>query len=364
VSPTFALLGCLAVASAPPTATVPESPRESLGSPADVKAAFHRLIDRPRVPLDVKAVPTRLEHNGAIVSERLSFASERRGDGQVERVPALVVKSTIRGRGRRPAVIVLHGTGGSKDGMHHWLDDLARRGFVAIAIDARYHGERSGRAEGAAAYVAAITRAWRAKSATEQEHPFYYDTCWDVWRTVDYLETRGDVDPARIGVVGISMGGIETWLAASVDPRIAVAVPAISVQSFRWSLDNEAWQARAQTIRGAHDAAARDLGEPKVNARVCRELWGKVIPGILDEFDCPSMIRLFAPRPLLILSGEADPNCPIQGARIAFAAAESAYEAADARHRLRINVAHDAAHVVTPVQHRLALRWFVEWLKP
>src|SRR5579862_2816347 len=122
-------------------------------------------------------------------------------------------------------------------------------------------------------------------------------------------------------MIGFSMGGIETWLAAAVDDRVKVAVPAIGVQSFRWSLEHERWQGRANTIKAAHEAAAKDLGEAQVNAKVCRALWSKVIPGILDQYDCPSMIRLFAPRPLLILNGENDPNCPLDGARLAFAAA-------------------------------------------
>ena len=76
------------------------------------------------------------------------------------------------------------------------------------------------------------------------------------------------------------------------------------------------WQGRANTIKGAHEAAAKDLGEAKVNQKVCRVLWSKVIPGILDQFDCPSMLRLFAGRPLLILNGEKDPNCPLEGREI------------------------------------------------
>jgi hypothetical protein len=43
-------------------------------------------------------------------------------------------------------------------------------------------------------------------------------------------------------MIGISMGGIQTWLAASVDERVKVLVPAIAVQSFRWSLENDKWQ--------------------------------------------------------------------------------------------------------------------------
>jgi pimeloyl-ACP methyl ester carboxylesterase len=162
------------------------------------------------------------------------------------------------------------------------------------------------------AYNQAIVRAWKERIPEYQEHPFYYDTCWDLWKTVDYLRTRNDVNPDKIGMIGFSMGGIETWLAATVDERVAVLVPAIGVQSFRWSLDNERWQARANTIKAAHDAAAKDLGEPAVNLRVCANLWNKVIPGMLGQFDCPSMLRLAAGRPLLILNGELDPNCPLE----------------------------------------------------
>ncbi len=176
--------------------------------------------------------------------------------------------------------------------------------------------------------------------------------------------TRDDVDPARIGMIGISMGGIETWLAASADERIAVAVPAISVQSFRWSLEHQAWQGRAATIKGAHDAAAKDLGHKKVDADVCLALWNKVIPGILSTFDCPNMVRLFAGRPLLILNGENDPNCPIEGARVAFRIAQSAYDEVGAPEKLKIMVAPDVAHAVTAEQHAAALEWFDRWLKP
>jgi fermentation-respiration switch protein FrsA (DUF1100 family) len=136
------------------------------------------------------------------------------------------------------------------------------------------------------------------------------------------------------------------------------------VQSFRWSLENDRWQGRAKTIGAAHQAAAADLGEPAVNARVCRALWNKVIPGILGPFDCPSMIRLFAGRPLLILNGELDPNCPLGGAELAFATAREAFSQAGTSDRLEINVAKGVGHAVTPQQRTLALDWLARWLKP
>jgi dienelactone hydrolase len=376
-APSAVLLVVLAAATAQAQAPAP--------APKEVRAAFLRMLDRPRIPLDPRPSETKIgdgaastsggggtggpgspaQVSNAMTTERLSIATERKRDGTVERVPMVIVRPA-RAAGRRPAVIVLHGTGGSKEGQreHETLVRLAAKGIIAIAIDARHHGERAGGAKGADAYNAAILTAWRARSAVEQEHPFYYDTVWDLWRTIDYLQSRPDVDPTRLGMIGFSMGGIETWLAASVDERIKVAVPAIAVQSFRWSLEHEQWQGRAKTIELAHKAAAKDLGEPAVNARVCRALWNKVIPGMLDQFDCPSMLRLFAPRPLMILSGELDPNNPLGGAKLGFASAEAAYRAAGASERLKIILAPGVAHKVTDEQHQAALDWFVTWLAP
>jgi dienelactone hydrolase len=329
--------------------------------PGEVRAAFVKQLSRDKVPLDPQTKIPATEVDGRVV-ETISIASERKADGTVERVPLLIVRPA-RATGRLPAVIVLHGTGGNKKQMRPLLDELAHRGLIGVALDARYHGERSGGGTGSRAYVAAITRAWRTPAGQPHEHPFYYDTCWDIWRTIDYLQTRPDVDGNRLGMIGFSMGSIETWLAAAVDERIKVAVPAIGVQSFRWSLEHDAWQGRARTIQGAHLAAAEDLKEPQVNPRVCRELWNKVIPGMLDQFDCPSMLRLFTGRPLLILNGDSDPNCPLGGAKLAFAAAESAYREAGASEKLKIIVAPKTGHRVTPEQRDAAVDWFAKWLK-
>jgi dienelactone hydrolase len=330
-------------------------------SPEQAKASFLKLLDRPKIPAEVREAAKPVEKNG-LVTTHWSFASETKADGTTERVPVLMVAPTTK-MGKLPVMIVLHGTGGNKEAMLSWLEDFARQGIIGVAIDARYHGERSGGEKGATAYVAAITRAWKTPTGKPFEHPFYYDTCWDLWRLMDVLTSRPDVDPHRIGMLGVSMGGIETWLAASVDDRVAVAVPLIGVQSFRWSLENEKWQGRANTIKGAHEAAAKDLGEPGVNKKVCRELWNKVIPGILDDYDCPNMLRLFAGRALFIANGELDPNCPIDGAKLAFAAAEDAFARAKTPEKLSIDVAAGVAHQVTAPQRKAAIAFCVKWLK-
>ncbi len=325
-------------------------------SVAQTRAAFHALLDRPMVA----ARPTsKVEVQDGRRVETGEFSSEAN-----ERVPFLAVWPE-RGERRRPCVIVLHGTGGSKEGMRPLINEIADRGYLAVAIDARFHGSRiTGGAQGATEYNRAIVAAYRETNTARQSHPFYFDTVYDLWRLVDYLQTRQDVDPKRIGMLGISMGGIQTWLAAATDERIAVSAPLIGVQSFRWSLDSGKWQARANTIGEAHKQVAALLGEPEVNAKVCRVLWGKIIPGILDRFDCPAMLRCIAPRPLIVLNGENDPNCPIQGAQIAFEAARKAYASAGAPDRLKIDVAAGVAHAVTPEHRRMALDWLDRWLKP
>lgn len=328
--------------------------------PAQVKAAFLKLLDRPKVPADPRSDGPKKTTDGFVI-EHLSIATEKRADGTLERVPMLLVKPASAS-GKLPAVIVLHGTGGSMQGQVPFMKELAKRNVIGVAIDARYHGERAGGAKGAAAYNEAIVRAWKTKPGQPMEHPFYYDTCWDLWRVTDYLTTRADVDGSKLGMIGFSMGGIQTWLAASVDERIKAAVPAIGVQSFRWSLENDQWQGRARTIKLAHDAAAKDLGETEVNQKVCRALWNKIIPGILEQFDCPSMLRLFAGRSLLIVGGTKDANCPYGGAKVAIASAQKAFAEAKASERLHV-IIEEVGHTVTPAQRQAALDFFEKWLK-
>lgn len=341
------------------------APQQTYPPVAQVREAFLKQLDRPKIAPGDDVFEFKLPED-ALKKQGLfglcgSIATEKKKNGTIELMPYILIKPADA-KGPLPAVVVLHGTGGNKEGQVGWCVNLAKRGIIGIAIDARYHGHREEGIKGSARYNEAITAAWRAKPE-EMEHPFYYDTVWDLWRLGDWLEKRRDVDPKLLGMIGFSMGGIQTWLAASVDERWKVVVPAIGVQSYKWTLENDKWQARAKTIGPAHDAAAKDLGVPAVNQKVCRELWNKVVPGILDQFDCPSMLRMFAGRPMLIPCGELDPNCPIEGARIAIAQAEEAYKAAGCPEKLKVMIAEGVPHRVTPEQNAAALEWFVKWLK-
>lgn len=333
------------------------SVRAQLISGDKVSRDFKNLLNRPWVDPQPSI---QLFSTDSVLIERGFFYSEAN-----EKVPLVIYKPVLSETKKLPVVICLHGTGGSKDNdeIKDLLNRFSKLGFIAVAIDGRFHGERRLPVlPGNRNYEEAIIKAWQNKDSTQQQHPFYYDTVFDLWRLVDYLCKRSDIDNSRIGMIGISKGGIETWMAASVDKRIKVAVPAISVQSFKWSLENDRWQGRANTISSVHIKVAKDRGDKEVNKENVGLLWQKILPGITTEFDCPSMIKLFAPRPLLILNAEMDPNCPLPGAKIAFEAATKSYQQKNALDKLKIDIEPNEPHRFGSRHKEIAIAWIKQWL--
>lgn len=323
---------------------------------ADTRAAFLRVIDRPKV-----ALKPELEELEAVHGRRkyhLWFSSDAG-----ERVPGyLLLPDPMKFKGRRPVVIALHGTGGSKEGgnVAEIVLRSAEAGFIGVAIDGRFHGERTKSGNGAEEYNAAIATAFK----TGAGHPFYYDTAWDVMRLIDYLATRKDVDAARIGLTGISKGGIETYLTAAADPRVAAAVSYIGVQSFRWELDNGQWRARIATIQDGFDAAAVSAGKSADSVDFVREFYARVVPGIDGRFDGPAMLPAIAPRPLLVVNGDSDANTPLAGVRLSVAAAKPFYDSVNASDKLQLIVQENTPHRVNPESIDAGIAWFVRWLAP
>lgn len=316
------------------------------------RPTFDQLIARPRVPLAPAA--EEIPNTNGLVQLKFSFATEA---GQ--RVPGILLKQPDA-TDRRPVVIALHGTGGSKANMLALCRKLATNGFVAVAIDGRYHGERITTGKGTEQYFAAIARAWESS----KEHPLYYDTVWDVQRLVDYLQTRDDVDPKRIGLLGISKGGIEAYLTTAHDSRIAVTVPLIGVQSFVWGLANDAWAGRIKTFQPAFDEVMRKTGRTNADVALVKQFYDRVIPGIYDRCDGPAMLARIAPRPLLVINSDSDPNTPVPGVLECLEKARQAYQDKDAADRFAFRIQVATGHQVKPESERAAIEWFVRWLKP
>ena len=333
------------------------SPAEDPGNKAQLQqkqraestAAFLKIIDRARVPL----APKLTEVGGIDGGKQFHFSFSSDSEN---RVPGILIEPADAA-GKHPVVIVLHGTGSSKERQLPLLKELASRGFLSVAIDAPYHGERAPR--GRSQYVQALLRAYM----TRGEHPFVYDTVWDAMRLVDYLASRSDVDASKIGLIGFSKGGIETYLTAAVDPRIAVAVSCIGAQSFRWSLEHNAWQALVDTIKGGLDgqlSAVLHDSDPDL----VRSFLDRVVPGIDDQFDAPAMLPLIAPRPLMLINSDSDPLTPLASVMECANAAKKAYAQSHAEDRFLLRIQEKTGHTVSAASRRAAIDWFAKWLTP
>ena len=311
---------------------------------ADPLQAFRASFERPRCPLAPEVAST--ETKDGLLREKVWISSQ-----EGTRVPFMVVRAAGEPR-RLPVVICHHGLGGKKEGMAAYTDDLARRGFVGVAIDARYHGDRAGDVQ------AAMGEAFKSG----KEHPYLWDTVWDTWRVMDYLETRPDVDRERVGVMGISLGGHTTWM-VSADPRVKVAVPCIAVCSWRWQLEHEGYTQRVKNLSAAFDVVKTELGEKEVTPKVVAAAWHRWLPGIPEKYDCQDVLSAFAPKPLLILNGDSDPVAPLEGVKLAVSDIEKAYHRAGAPDHLRVIIAEKSGHTVTAVQRDAMFEWFDRWLK-
>lgn len=300
--------------------------------------AFLKLIERRRVPAKLKVTGT-----------RFSYRAEA-----AETVPGILVRPTNSAR-RAPVVIALHGTGSNKDSMLPLMNDLARRGCLAVAIDGRHHGERANGKSSSAAYQEAILHAWR----TGMTKPFLYDTVWDVMRLIDAIGNIDGADPERVGLIGISKGGMEGYLAAAVDERLKAVVPCIAAQSFRWGVENNAWHARVSTFQTAFDTAAKDA-QKSADGEFLKAFYSRVAPGILAEFDGPAMLPLIAPRGLYLINGELDPRCPLPGLEECLAALKVAYK--DVPDRLHYLIQPQTAHRVNANAMAGAVEWISHYL--
>lgn len=319
---------------------------------AGAREDFLKVIDRPRVPLAPELVE--IGNTGGAAQFHFTFATDAG-----ERVPGLLIKpqsAPDSAQQRQPAVICLHGTGGTKEDCAPLLRELADSGILGVAIDGPFHGERAK----LGSYDNAILRAYR----TGQGHPFLYDTVWDVMRLIDYLCTRPDVDLNRIGLIGFSKGGMEAYLAAAVDTRIRVVVSALGVQSFHWALDHGGWSARTDSFKPAIKGAAKDARVWFVTASFVRQFYDRVAPGIYSEFDGPSMLQLIAPRALLAINGALDSKTPRAGVLECMDAANEAYAAAGASDKVRFIIEENTGHEVTPEAERTAVQWLERWLQP
>ena len=123
---------------------------------------------------------------------------------------------------------------------------------------------------------------------------------WDVMRTIDWIETRAELDAKRVGCMGISGGGTCTLFSTALEPRIKAALVSGYLNTF---------QASVMSISHCID---------------------NYVPGILNWAEAYDVAGLIAPRPLFVESGERDNIFPIAASRASFKRVKKVYETFDA----------------------------------
>jgi dienelactone hydrolase len=135
------------------------------------------------------------------------------------RIPAIVYRPA-KMNGRVPGMVVVNGHGGDKTSWYAYYTGIlyARAGAVVVTYDPVGEDERnSGRASGARAHDTVVP-------GTEMPPRMGGQMIADIMQAVSYLAGRRDVDPARLAVLGFSMGSFHSAIAGALDPRIHTLV--------------------------------------------------------------------------------------------------------------------------------------------
>ena len=151
---------------------------------------------------------------------------------------------------RRPAILIPcgHSAAGKNAPWYQRAGvEVARAGFVTLVFDPVDQGERVQRPRRSGC---GMTHNACGSLSMLLGQSMLRIRLWDAKRALDYLETRPDVDGARLGVMGVSGGGTMTSMLAAFDDRIRCAAPACYISSLRRVVDNCGPQDGEQLIFG------------------------------------------------------------------------------------------------------------------
>ncbi len=211
-----------------------------------------------------------VEKNARATIYHVSYATTN-----AQRVTAyLYVPAT--GKAPYPCVIMMHGAGGSKEDFKPMYDFLSMRGYAVLAPDAAFHGER-------------ISEGIDSEAADwYQTRNLIMQTVVDLRRTIDWLETRPEVDSSRIGYLAASQGSFIGSIFVAVDTRVKAAALLVGGADFK--------------------VFFRNSQLPSINL-LRNYLSPAELDAVADELapiDPQYYIGSISPRPLLLMNGRKD----------------------------------------------------------
>ncbi|MEP7269999.1 MAG: acetylxylan esterase [Acidobacteriota bacterium] len=226
-------------------------------------------------------------------------------------VPALLFLPET-GEARKPAMIYVHGRGKATDAAAGGeIEQFVKAGFVVLAIDARGFGETRDRNDENGddfsvyfgQYESAMTALLAGKTLLGMRMV-------DVWRGVDLLAARADVDPTRIHGFGKGGGTAPLLHAAAMDERVSKVALEGMLVSYR-------------TV---------------INQRIHRQVFEHVVAGVLRSYDLPDLISALAPRPVWIVNSvnSLGQRMSLAEVKKQYAASPIAYRAAQSEDAIRI----------------------------
>lgn len=291
------------------------------------------LPERPRRE-DMKVRVVGREDAADYRVERFEFEN---GAGAV--VPGVMVVPKGRS-GRLPGVLYCHWHGGEYDGGKRELFEskhtpevpavaLARRGYVVVAIDAYCFGERNGKGPGSE------EKGGAGELTASKFNLWYGRSLWgmmlrDDLMALDYLASRPEVDPDRLGVTGISMGATRTWWLMALDERLKGGVAVACLTRYQ-----ELIEAGLMKAHGIY----------------------YYVPGMLQHFDTEAVIGLIAPRSVLFLTGDQDGGSPVAGIRKLETIVGAIYRLHGVPERFESRIYEGLGHVYTPDMWQRMLAW-------
>jgi dienelactone hydrolase len=215
---------------------------------------------------------------------------------------------------------------GNKTAYQHHAAWFARHGYCCLVLDTLQLGEIEGIHHGT--YREKMWW-WISRGYT----PAGVEA-WNAVRALDYLETRPEVDPKKIGVTGRSGGGAYTWFLAAIDDRPACLVPVAGITDLQNHVVDGCIEGHCDCMYMVNTYA----------------------------WDFANVAALAAPRPLLFSNSDKDKIFPLDGVYRTHTKLQRIYGLDKADDKLGLLIT-EGPHKDTQDLQVPAFRWFDRWLK-